>query len=160
MRLRELVGSDEAIEDYTEENEDWYEKDASCEDSGYDDENDFITTESTERKSTSIDISPNILVDENYQSPIGQACASNPDDHLKILNTSLEHPANLKVFMDQLVIRYKRFVKEYVLQSVRNENLEAFNKDFLTLLEEKCVNLETLKDLAQKNAVTCPRFGI
>lgn len=52
---------------------------------------------------------------------MGQARASNPDNHLKILNTLLEHIANPKLLMDQLLMRYERFVKEYGLQNFGDE---------------------------------------
>ena len=43
------VKSDEAVKNYTEDDEDWYESEASCEDSGYDNVKDFITTEASRR---------------------------------------------------------------------------------------------------------------
>lgn len=62
----ERVESSEAIEDYTGDDEDRYGSEASCEYSGYDDEKHFITTDASRRESTSIDISPSILVDEDF----------------------------------------------------------------------------------------------
>ncbi|KAL9136337.1 MAG: hypothetical protein Q9175_002458 [Cornicularia normoerica] len=99
----ERVESGEAIEDYTGDDEDWYGSEASL--GGIPPASTYLPVFSSTR------ILP----------LVGQARASNPDNHLKILNTLLEHLADPNVFMDQLLIRYERFLKEYGLQNVSDE---------------------------------------
>ncbi len=118
-------------------------------------------SQSPEEKRTRSTMSPRIevMVDEDDESLAEQIRTLDPDHHLNILSTLLNHLANPRGFTHRLCINYERFVKAYGPQNIRNEILQALDADIRELLDQRGANLESLKACTKRDAKACDSAG-